>query len=238
MSSLYTVREGQLYYGARALGPAGHVYFDATQPGMVEEATVHRVHLERGDYVTSTNAGHIMLVEEKRLPDLVGSWRSRRLQRQLRHLLASNPDGLNVLALRAPNYLGETLQENQDIVAELLKWQTLGGLLGMLPESSSLVFQELRRWRAVLQPGQGLFSILAGDDRPKRASREPMTPCGAALRAVLQGVGYKTGKSWAAAAGENLLRALSMSEEELSRAGVNKTTRARLAKLLEQGELE
>lgn len=187
--------------------------------------------LEVADYSFVTFESVQTLVEEKRLGDLLSSFSSRRLQRQLRKMMQTNPEGINILGLRASGSVSLLqgtlwLDVPPELALDLLKWQGLGGLIGFLPHNKGRVLETLQQWQAVLQPGRHLFSILAGDDRGRReqkeAKRQDMKPVAQALRRLFKGVGYELGVRWAEAAGQDLLKALTMPDESLTASGVHR----------------
>jgi len=234
---MYRVRDEKVWWEEdgveKELGGVETPLVDIHQD-LAPHAEVQRVLLPVGDYILVGPENHLIVVEEKRLPDLVTSWRARRLQRQLRRMLMANDGGVNVLGLRSATMLSLVdaykYRQVPEISLDLLKWQSLGGLVGFLPFSPDGTLATLRDWRAVLRPGSHLFSILAGDDRNK--PRESMSRVAKGLRALVPGVGYEVGRRWAEASGENLLTALQMTDEQLKEAGLNVRVRRALAQML------
>lgn len=230
----YTFHDGAIFQGAKSILPGGIVGVDSRQADFASLKNGHeKVTLEAGDYIYH-NGIHLLLVEEKKLPDLYDSWKSRRLQRQLRHLLEANPDGINILALRgsARHALQEIFWQGDvpELALDLLKWQVHGGLIGFLPARPSAIVNTIKAWGSVLKPGRGLLSILAGDDRTRQHFREPMTPVASALRRLLPGVGPKRAPLMAEACGESLITFFAADDDTLKRWGV---TPAVLRKLRE-----
>ena len=82
------------------MGTSDALYLDTRQPGLVK--WVHSTkpedwwpelklcQLPYGDYVFVSKHG-VVAIESKTIPDLMGSYERRRLQRQLRHLLTAAP---------------------------------------------------------------------------------------------------------------------------------------------------
>ena len=215
---MYTVEEGQICYNNKPLAPANKVIIDVHQDlAAVADKKIVVQRLPEGDYCMVGVGGHIILLEEKKQADLDTSWRSRRLQRQLRKMLEVNPDGINGLALRLHfnDMMGEQggtyLLQWNELLLDLAKLQLLSIPIVFLPGHG--VVDHLTQLCAVMQPGRHLLSPLAGDDRGK--VREKMEPVALALRMALKGVGYKLANVWAEASGQNLPRALSMTEEEM-----------------------
>ncbi|HHT9130865.1 MAG TPA: hypothetical protein ACFYED_00055 [Candidatus Tripitaka californicus] len=193
--------------------------------------------LKYGDYSFNTLDALPVLVEEKKLHDLITSWRARRLQRQLRKLLQENPAGANVLALRAAGAvptLAETLWTEipTELYLDLLRWQLLGGVVAFMPYAPQAVLETLTDWRACMRPGRALLSILAGDDRPQRQQQEQLTDTAYALMKLCKGVGRATAASWAQAANQSLNTAINMDEQLLKQAGVRKGAREWLQSVL------
>lgn len=185
--------------------------------------------LKCGDYSFSTLDGLPVLVEEKKLRDLISSWSARRLQRQLRKMLQANPEGANVLALRASGAapsLAETLWTEipQELCLDLLRWQLLGGIIAFLPYSPQAVLEALTDYRACLRPGRALLSVLAGDDRDKE-KQATLSNTAYALIKMCKGVGRVTAASWAELSQQHLSIAINMTDEQLKQAGVRKGVR-------------
>lgn len=222
---VYTVSGPLVMYGDKTVGYTDHILVDVFQKDVVKvgDPETMRVSLPVGDYLFLTPEKRLVVVEEKRLGDLVSSYSSRRLQRQLRRVRLANPDGVSVVALRASGErpaLEETMWAAMppELMVDLVKWQLLGGLVGFLPHDPHEALGVLRTWQAILHPGVHLFSIVAGSDlEPKR---ERLTEVAYALRKLFVGVGPKTGAAWAAAAHEHLLEALTMPDEALKPLGV------------------
>lgn len=233
---IYYIEDGKLWADGTELGLSTAIYMDNRQRNPRKDKRFVNKRLPVGDYVFTTPQNHIVIVEEKRLNDLYTSYNNRRLQRELRHMLSENEEGVNVLGLRATT-MDEELREiyhkppTIDVATELIKWQILGGIVGLLPINIVDVYDRLCEWRAVLQPGRSLFSIIAGSD--SKADTKPMTRCARALRQILKGVGYQTGQRIADYFRNDLVLALSASDEAWKKAGANKTILQARKELLE-----
>mgnify|MGYP001601772254 CR=1 FL=1 len=233
---MYSLSLGrQVLLDNRELGEPGLIIVDVFQRDVLalKDPGTTSAKLKVGDYVFATK-DHVVVVEEKRIPDLLTSWGGRRLQRQLRRIKQANPDGINILALRASGSvpsLNELLWLDipPELTLDLLKWQALGGLLGFVPYYPKGVLETLQTWRAILKPGQHLYSVLAGTEVERMP--EKMTPTGYALRRLFKGVGPKLGAAWAAAGQESLVQALAMPDRVLKDLG------ARQSVLDQRGEL-
>ena len=189
-----------------------------------DPSTVKR-RLKTGDYVFAAK-DHVVVVEEKRVADLLTSWKDRRLQRQLRRIKQANPEGINILALRASGSVPSLneilwLDVPTELSLDLLKWQALGGLVGFLPYYPQGVLDTLKTWRAILRPGQHLYSVLAGTETERMP--EKMTEVGYALRRLFKGVGPKLGAAWAEAAEQDLTKALLMPDNEVKKLGARQS---------------
>lgn len=187
------------------------------------------------DYSFTTEAGMTVLVEEKKLPDFINSYKGRRLQRQLRRMLEVNEAGINILALRGVGPLSGLensfwTQIPSETALELLKWQVLGGYLGFLPSNSQDVLTALLSWQAVLKPGSHLLSILAGSDEHKRPPK--LSPCAYMLWRMFRGVGPEKATAWAKAGAENIITALSMNESALKSVNIHKGILKQLREVL------
>jgi hypothetical protein len=228
---VYTVEEGQICYNSKPLAPANKVIIDVHQDlAAVADKKIVVQRLPEGDYCMVGVGGHIILLEEKKQADLDTSWRSRRLQRQLRKMQEVNPDGINGLALRLHSTGGQGgvyLMQWNELLLDLAKLQLLSIPIVFLPGHG--VVEHLTQLCAVMQPGRHLLSPLAGDDRGK--VREKMEPVALALRMALKGVGYKLANVWAEAADQSLPRALSMTEEEMKEIKLPANVRRRVEEL-------
>ena len=224
--TMYSLKDGDLYWNTRLLGPSTNIYVDATQDCSYQPALT-RVHLEVADYVMVTPGQKIVTVEEKRLGDLISSYGRRRVQRQLRD--CARAGDIFILAIRFSEFIStaglfDEYPRLDPLHVGLLKLQMLGGFVGFLPPESDRVPGVLKDWRAVLTPSQSTLSILAGDDRPATAKKRysSLTSCGAALARLLPGCGPVTAAAWAARANEDIREALAMNDQELKEAGLHK----------------
>ena len=242
----YSYKDNIVFQGAKQIISGGVVGVDSRQADFAALKNGHeKVTLEAGDYIYH-NGIHLLLVEEKKLPDLYDSWRSRRLQRQLRHLLEANPDGINILALRgsARHALQEIFWQGDvpELALDLLKWQVHGGLIGFLPARAGSVVATIKEWGSVLKPGRGIWDIVRGDDRTlakrKRIGREekdedrPTTPVEAALQRLLPGVGRVRSRVLGEACGQNLLAFYAADDETLKRWGVTPSVLRKLREVV------
>ena len=224
---MYSLSSGHLCFDERLLAPSVALVVDVFQKDVValkDPGTVS-AKLRVGDYVFAKKE-HVVVVEEKRVADLLTSWKDRRLQRQLRRIKQANPGGINILALRASGSvpsLNELLWLDipAEITLDLLKWQALGGLVGFLPYYPQGVLDTLKTWRAILKPGQHLYSILAGTETERMP--EKMTEVGYALRKLFKNVGPKLGAAWAIAAEQDLTKALRMPDNEVKKLGARQS---------------
>ena len=240
----YSIVDGAVVWEGKPLGPAAHILVDSKQAdvrAIVERgrsqvpATV--VTLPVGDYVFVSPSGLLCIVEEKRRGDLATSYRARRLQRQLRNM-REHGDAVLVLGLRAgstDSMSGLYDWRDAEVGVDIMKWQVLGGLVGVLPEDPAATLRTLRDWQGALQPGRHLLSVLAGDDKARRAEHETkgLTPTARALSRLIKGVGPTTAAAWAVVGKEDLLKCLRLTDKQLTKAGLNKTVRAHLKELLD-----
>ena len=190
---------------------------------------------EYADYDLVSTSGLRILVQEKKVKDLESSWKSRRLQSQLRTMLKENPDGVNVLGLRASGSV-PSIQEmlwldlRDEILIDLMKWQALGGYVGFLPSGAERVLETLITWRSVLQPTQSLFTVIAGS--PKRLLPDDLTPVEKALVGLGAGIGPVAAKKLTAKLGQSLRSILVVKEEAWRAAGLNSSQAERLSRLV------
>ena len=177
--------------------------------------------LQAGDYVFISSGGQRILVEEKRPNDLISSWSSRRLQKQLRKAL--QVADVVVLAVRGSEY-GMAMVP-QDLWRDLLKAQLLGVIVTFLPERFEDVLQELRRWKAFINSeSRSVLSIVSGTDKTRES--EGLTPCALALTRLFKGrrLGRTTAISIANTFGNDLVQCLTATDKAwLDVPGVGKT---------------
>ena len=233
----YHVEDGRIYNDAKELGHVGEILVDTRQQEHAIEivAPARLKTIPYGDYLFVTPSGHIVCLEEKRQGDLDTSWRSRKVQRQLREAHEANPDGINGLVLRLQSSIlvgdegGTYSVQRNEILLDLTKLQLLGIPVVMVPARG--IVPHLVALRAIIQPGVHLLSPLAGTD--KRKVREKMTPVALALREAVDGVGYKLATEWAAASHQDILVAFGLDEEEMKAIGLPSPVRKRVKVLRE-----
>lgn len=220
--SRYSVRDGQMWWGEHALGPAHLIYVDGHQDlaSILKRALPYEHLVVRklgvGDYVFKiANSDLVAGIEEKKLEDLVNSTGTRRLQRQLRHLRESVD--VPICAVRLPYSF--TLNEDMLVLPliELLKWQAVGGMATILPAGMTALMSMLEVIQANLQPGRGIWSVLAGTD--KRQEPPGMSKLVTQLHRLRLGIGPATGAKLEARYA-NLVEALSAPDEEWLDLGV------------------
>ena len=229
----YHIVGTNLYYGDKLLGPASTTYVDSRQyqPKLIAGETGLVRKLAVGDYVLVGPTGLVIGVEEKRLPDLVSSWWTHRLHRQLRQLLGAVD--VAVLAIRAPfGTMQELVQTEAMDWSALLKWQMLGGYLGFLPYPPMAVLPALMEMAAVLRPGsRSTVSILKATDVHRKVLPD-LTPTAQALGRLVPGVGLVMGARLASAFHQDLREALAASDEEWAAAGANKSVLRELRRVI------
>ena len=193
---MYKVEGGELHYNGKSLGSKDEIYVDGRQDvaGYVKKSnrkgfTVAK--LTEGDYVFVTASGLTVGVEEKKAHDLCNSLRARRLQRQLRRLEGSVD--IPILGLRFTDKGRSKSQfspdwwqlNNLNLIVELLKWDLRGNTI-LIPSGETQVLSTLKRVKNILQPGQHLLSIIAGDDYKRVQDSSPFRKL---VRRLIDGVG-------------------------------------------------
>ena len=193
---MYKVEGGELHYKGKSLGSKDEIYVDGRQDvaGYVKKSnrkgfTVAK--LTEGDYVFVTASGLTVGVEEKKAHDLCNSLRARRLQRQLRRLEGSVD--IPILGLRFTDKGRSKSQfspdwwqlNNLNLIVELLKWDLRGNTI-LIPSGETQVLSTLKRVKNILQPGQHLLSIIAGDDYKRVQDSSPFRKL---VRRLIDGVG-------------------------------------------------
>ena len=235
---MYSVRDGQVYFDEKAIGSSRNMFSDFRQDYAGQYGT-ERVTLKVGDVLAVTSHGAVLLIEEKKVGDLVSSYTARRLQRQLRHMLQTNPDGINALAIRGDgnaNDLQAIMQllsyQSVDLTLDLVKWQIFGGLVVFVPAAAGAAVDAYLSLSSSLTPGRHLYTVVAGNDQETRRNKSKgLTATAEALRRLIPGVGPVLAEAWAAAAEQDLVTALTMSNEKLKDLGANKTVVARRGEL-------
>lgn len=229
----YEVVDGQFVFEGKRRGPADTILVDTAQQSLTKymakypstcEGT-HIVTLPVADYLFRTADGQIVGVEEKRLPDLFNSWTSRRLQRQLRHLVQAVD--IPILALRGVGEVTDNLSRWNDSFEstwlDVLKWGLAWGTVGFIPHSDVAVLPTLREWKVVVAPGRTLLSAVTGDDRDRRKTVSAATDFQKAIRRIFEGVGPKLGERLDRHFKGNLIEAITAPVEEWQQvAGVHK----------------
>ena len=193
---MYKVEGGELHYKGKSLGSKDDIYVDGRQDvaGYVKKSnrkgfTVAK--LTEGDYVFVTASGLTVGVDEKKAQDLCNSLRARRMQRQLRRLEGSVD--IPILGLRFTDKGRSKSQfspdwwqlNNLNLIVELLKWDLRGNTI-LIPSGETQVLSTLKRVKNILQPGQHLLSIIAGDDYKRVQDSSPFRKL---VRRLIDGVG-------------------------------------------------
>ena len=181
-----TLRGRRLYHGAKLIGPSGVIYAYPGEARGLGEAALGVV-----SYATPYNIDLVFVAGErvvgcevKRCPDLVQSWQTRRLHRQLRVL--TQAVDVPVLVIRGLDVawlverVVQTCRKPQEFWGDWVKWQTQG--LYILPVPTEAYLPELRVYQAAL--GTNGRQALAGSDQHKERSFQP----GWLLR-VIPGIG-------------------------------------------------
>ena len=236
----YHVQEGEMRYGPRLLGPSHLIYVDGNQDiakagRATEQFKV--VGLPVGDYVFQLmgEGGLIVGIEEKKLPDLVTSFKTRRLQRQLRQL--TKAVSIPVLAFRLTcdrYYMLDPYRHNDTVqpLLSLLKWQAVGGMVAVLPGQYKLLCDMLLAMQSTLKPGRGMWSVLAGEDKPQSAKVGPLA---SSLHRLIPGIGPAMGSKLESHYG-GLLAALTAPDEEWQALGIPKHILSRRKEVLDDGQ--
>ena len=217
----YEVKGEWIYWGERCVGNTHRITVDVRQDVVqAPQLDIVREKLVVGDYLFMVGE-QVVVVEEKRSSDLLSSFHSRRLQRQLRQVLQASD--IPVLALRL-NKAGEYsfLLSEMDVVAELVKWEVLGGYIVFLPHQDALLISTIRTLQSVLVPGRHQLSIVAGTDQVRKDL--PDVPLWAsAIRKMVKGLGPSQLKLLVGKYGGEerpLVAALSASGEEWKEVGI------------------
>jgi hypothetical protein len=211
----YYLEGDELWCEGVRLGPSDALFLDTRQTGLVRwlekvqpEAGWPRLvtyQLPYGDYVFVSKNG-VVAIESKTIPDLMGSYERRRLQRQLRHLLTAAP--MAILGIVVDSITPEGVPS--EILLDVAKWDMSLGSTILIPSSYSELIPFLVELRATIAPGAHLLSVVAGTDAP----RVHVTDCSTALERLFNGVGRKTAVAIAEHYGQDLRSALNATEEE------------------------
>ena len=206
MSKLYRVDQQSVKLGDRVLGPLSTIYIDSRQHDYGLPGDTKRCQLPVGDVLMVNGRGQLILIEEKKPPDLVNSWFSHRMQRQLRRL-AMEAD-IGVLGLRG-GFPDEWIEA---LALDLVKVQVVGLVLAWLPTYPDHYWDMLRALRATLQPGRHLLSPLAGRDKQ---AEPPLTGCALALWRLMRGsrFGPRLAREIALLCNNSLITALTCEEK-------------------------
>ena len=236
---MYEVKKDELWSEGKSLGTTDTLYVDSRQDivGYLKQGRREKISIARlpeGDYIMVTPSGLTVGIEEKKSPDLAGSLRSRRLQRQLRRL--EKAVDIPLLGLRFMGWGGEDAftpewwqHGSLNMPVELLKWSLRGGIV-LLPSDEDFLIRTLRRVRNILQPGRHLFTIVAGTDQKVTGS----SGFNRAVQRMIDGVGPSTASKVENYYNRNLRALLYDNEEGWAKAGLNVRQRTNLEELLNE----
>ena len=212
---LYRVEGDELYVDEAHLGHKDSLFLDTRQTGLVRWVELVKpeawwpglvtCQLPYGDYVFVSKYG-IVAIESKTIPDLMGSYERRRLQRQLRHLLTAAP--MAILGIVVDSITPDGVP--MEILLDVAKWDMALGSTILIPSSYGELIPFLVQLRATIAPGAHLLSPIAGTDAP----RVHVTDCSTALERLFSGVGRKTAVAIAEHYDQDLRSALNGTEEE------------------------
>jgi len=219
----FTVRDGSIYFGSKLLGPSDQIIVDYNE--LVGVDTVTHVTMPRRIDGVMAVEGKVVGIESKRPDDLLNSFLSRRLKRQL--VTLRETVDLPVLLLRGEIPTLTTYNAGREKVTwdragltplfeELARWQMLGAVVLHGPENPADVPPFLLSMQKVLSGGRNVLVAVAGTDQKPDRERRP----GWLLRRI-PGIGAKTSVTLHKAAGSTLI-ALSASPERLYEWGMNK----------------
>jgi hypothetical protein len=138
----YYLEGDELWCEGVRLGPSDALFLDTRQTGLVRwlekvqpEAGWPRLvtcQLPYGDYVFVSKNG-VVAIESKTIPDLMGSYERRRLQRQLRHLLTAAP--MAILGIVVDSITPEGVPS--EILLDVAKWDMSLGSTILIPSRYS-----------------------------------------------------------------------------------------------------
>jgi len=212
---LYRLEGDELYVDEARLGHKDSLFLDTRQTGLVKWVGLTRpeywwpelvtCQLPYGDYVFVAKHG-VVAIESKTIPDLMGSYERRRLQRQLRHLLTAAP--MAILGIVVDSITPDGVP--MEILLDVAKWDMGLGSTILIPSSYGELIPFLVQLRATIAPGAHLLSPIAGTDAP----RVHVTDCSTALERLFNGVGRKTAVAIAEHYNQDLRSALNGTEEE------------------------
>lgn len=171
----YHVESGKLYFADRCLGPATSLYISSVEKQEVKEAMsgdgVRFCYLPYGDWIMA-NDKWVIGVESKKPIDMIRSWKSKRLAKQLRGLV--NAVDVPCLAVDFDlfnmdwTYYFDSKEDEKigldKLRIDMVKLQMLGVKIFPRPEDREVVgfLAELRR---LLLPTSGLLSVLSGSPK-------------------------------------------------------------------------
>ena len=173
---MFSVRDGQLWFDERKLGPSGGLYVDHGElPTLTEKQGVVHLSMPARIDMAFVAGTRVVGCEAKRPSDFVGSVYARRLQRQVRTLLANVNVACVILRGGVPSF------DDPFTLKLLVELQALGVVLLPCPKSDADTLAMLAMYRPVLADGsRAALAAIAGTDK----KREP----GSLLRAV-KGIG-------------------------------------------------
>jgi len=237
----FFIQGSDLYYKDYVLGNKDLLHVDYNELVGVTEKVEHHTMPERVDMVFT--AGSVVCgVESKTPDDLLNSFLTRRLKRQLRTLLTTVDRPVLLIRGEWPTWLntkdkkGNTVtwcydkQPSQEwrcgggeyyvslnpIWEELARWQMLGGVVLNGPESDSDVPEYLEGMKKILSGSRNVLVAISGTDKNKEKENRP----GWLLRRI-QGIGNKSSVMLHEQAGTTL-HVLRASGKQLKEWGANK----------------
>lgn len=219
MDERIQVRGAKLVYGGHTLGPATHLIADSSEDISGKGVLAKRQTPHRIDYIfaTKTDIPLVVGIESKQLQDLISSWISGRLQRQLRTLI--EVVDIPCLMLRGlRSWLDfDAFEALKD---DLLKWQLLGngtssGYILFGPKGNP--YTQLVRAREVFSGTSNLRTAVSRYEKKvvNGSVREQ------ALQKLLRGCGPKMSASLSELG--TVIDVLQADDEILIKYGANKT---------------
>jgi hypothetical protein len=159
---MYSTRDGGVWYDERRLASKDALVVDVAELRSVgvDEGVVHMTMPDRVDMVMVAGS-RVVGMESKRPSDLVSSYYSRRLARQIRRLRAVVDVACLVLRGGVPDF------ENDECMINLVRLQTLGVYVLPLPDGDRECVRWLLEYREMLADGsRAALAALAGGDNP------------------------------------------------------------------------
>lgn len=155
--SKYSTSDGKLLHEGKVLGPVTALFEDSreTEEG---DGIIHMMMPHRLDFVFVAG-DRVVGLESKTEGDLVSSWYSRRLQRQVRTLLSCVDVPVLFIKLTGGQAFRPLVGE-PDICADIAAWQMHGGLVAV----GSDVREACARLKTMLEGAPVVGRILAGRD--------------------------------------------------------------------------